>query len=161
MATKNVSRLVTGVQRVASRSVPPFNCKYRQFHSYHHRYSPNLNAAPETILAAAYKHVPETGFTQKSILLGARDLGFLDISSSILHEGPFSLINYHLVQQRLSLGENSKLLKDTGSQSSSDERLVELTWARLLANKEVIHQWQEVCYCYSVTSRSEFTDARA
>lgn len=140
--------------------MPPLDCKYRQFHSYRHRSSPNSNAAPDTILAAAYKHVPETGFTQKSILLGARDSGFLDISSSILHEGPFSLINYHLVQQRLCLVDSSKLLKDTGSQSSPNERLIELTWARLLANKNIIHHWQEVRYCYSITSQSEFTDAR-
>lgn len=160
MTTKNISRLVRRAGPVLSLSAPCLGGQYRQFHSYDHVPSQDSKAAAESILTAAYKHIPDNGFTQKSIILGAHDAGFLDISSSILSDGPFSLINYHLVKQRRSLARSSSdLAQDAGSRCSPEERLVELTWRRLLANKDVIHQWQEVRSYSNMSSQSLLIDS--
>ncbi|KYK60718.1 ubiquinone biosynthesis protein COQ9 precursor [Drechmeria coniospora] len=111
-----------------------------------------FGAVEDAILAAAYRHVPEHGFSQRALGLGARDAGFLDISPSVLSYSPFSLIHYHLVTQRRSLASQSRQLFDDAklqSQAQStlavslDGRLSALTWARLMANKDTIHWWQE------------------
>lgn len=123
----------------------------RPFHSYDHPPpSTPFTTAEETILSSAYKHVPEHGFSSRALGLGAKDAGYLDISPSVLPDGAFSLIRYHLVKQRLGLAErNRELFKD--QQTSKDQRtpgvgrrVAALTWERLLANKDIIHQWQEV-----------------
>ncbi len=51
-----------------------------------------FGAAERAILAAAYRHVPEHGFSPRTLALGARDAGYPDISASILPDGAFSLV---------------------------------------------------------------------
>jgi ubiquinone biosynthesis protein COQ9 len=122
------------------------------YHSYEHPPPPGtFNASERAILSAAYAHVPEHGFTNHSLSLGARDAGYLDISTNLLPNGPFSLIKYHLVTQREALAPRSEhVLGGSSSQAQASERSdisnkVELlTWERLLANRNVIHRWQEV-----------------
>ncbi|GJC91782.1 RpsU-divergently transcribed protein [Colletotrichum higginsianum] len=80
----------------------------RPYHSYDHLDStPSFRSHEQTILSAAYKHVPEHGFSYKALALGARDTGYLDISTSVLPDGPFSLIRYHLVTRREGLAAKS------------------------------------------------------
>lgn len=78
--------------------------------------------------------------------MGAREAGYLDISTTILPEGAYSLIRYHLVKQREALAarrdalfaaEESKLIPVS-------EKVEILTWERLLGNREVVGRWQEV-----------------
>ena len=118
----------------------------RSFHSYDHPPPPGPFGATESaILAAAYRHVPEHGFSHRALSLGARDAGYLDISPSALPDGTFSLIRYHLVTQRLALAEKSKkLFEREDSPPGVGAKVAALTWERLLANKDVIHRWQEV-----------------
>lgn len=137
--------------RAGSRLLLPIRqavrCR-RSFHAHDHPPPPGPFGATESaILAAAYRHVPEHGFTQRALSLGARDVGLLDISSSALVDGPFSLIRWHLITQRQALawrsrelfeGENAPLL-------GVGRKVAALTWERLLGNKDVIHRWQEVC----------------
>lgn len=123
----------------------------RQFHSYDHPQSARANNVEEAILSAAYKHVPEHGFSQQSLGMGARDAGYLDISASVMPNGAFSLINYHLVRQRKELAARSEQLFSQGSAPASTDAKVEmLAWERLVGNTQIINQWQEVCvlgYC--------------
>lgn len=119
----------------------------RPYHSYDHPPPPGpYGAAEEAILAAAYKHVPEHGFSKRALSLGARDAGYLDISASILPNGAFSLILYHLVTQRNALAARSRELFQGEHQPSVGAKVETLTWERLMGNRHVIDRWQEVCF---------------
>lgn len=121
-------------------------CLPRAYHSYDHPPPPGpFGATEKAILAAAYKHVPEHGFSHRALSLGARDAGYLDISPSALPDGTFSLIRYHLVTQREALAERSQtLFGRDGAPTGVGGKVAALTRERLLANKDIIHRWQEV-----------------
>lgn len=117
----------------------------RPFHSYDH--PPPLGAfgdAEKTIFAAAYKHVPEHGFSQKALGCGARDAGYLDISASVIPDGAFGLIRYHLVTQREALAARSQQLFTDTDKPGVSSRVEALAWERLMGNKAVLARWQEV-----------------
>ncbi|KAF2972033.1 hypothetical protein GQX73_g1563 [Xylaria multiplex] len=118
----------------------------RRYHSYDHPAPAGIfNASEQAILSAAYKHVPEHGFTQHALSLGARDAGYLDISTNVVPEGPFSLIRYHLVTQREALAPRREAIfsKDANAATTVPARVERLTWERLLGNRDVNHRWQE------------------
>ncbi|KAI0880998.1 ubiquinone biosynthesis protein COQ9 [Annulohypoxylon maeteangense] len=122
----------------------------RSYQSYDHPPAPGVfGAAEQAILSAAYRHVPEHGFTQHALSLGARDAGYLDISTNLLPEGPFSLIRYHLVTQREALTPQSELIFHSRGEEKTYlpqqvlDKVERLTWERLLGNQEVNHRWQE------------------
>lgn len=119
----------------------------RPFHSYDHPPPPGaFGDAEKSILAAAYKHVPEHGFSQKALCCGARDAGYLDISASVIPDGAFGLIRYHLITQREALAARSRELFPDPNQPGISLRVEELTWERLMGNKLVLDRWQEVIY---------------
>jgi ubiquinone biosynthesis protein COQ9 len=68
----------------------------------------------------------------------------LDISPSVLSDGTFSLIRYHLATQRQNLESKSRELFKNNEKLGSGAKVAALTWERLLANRNVIHHWQEV-----------------
>lgn len=119
----------------------------RKYHSYDHPPPPGpFNATEAAILAASLPHVPLHGFTNTSLALGAKDAGYLDVSTNLFPNGAFSLVHYHLMTQRLRLAKYAQ-----GIQSSENEKpqgvgakVKALTWARLLSNQPIIHKWQEV-----------------
>ncbi|RYP32685.1 hypothetical protein DL767_005087 [Monosporascus sp. MG133] len=132
----------------------------RPYHSHDHPPPPGVfNAAENAILSAAYAHIPEHGFTQRALSLGARDAGYPDISTNLLPEGPFSLIRYHLVTQREALAPKSKEIFNTTNAATTStsqngdaasaahwkvsDKVERLTWERLLGNRDVNHRWQE------------------
>jgi len=118
----------------------------RQYHSYEHPTPPGpFNPTEECILSASLKHVPSHGFTQTSLALGAKDAGYLDVSTNLFPKGPLSLVQYHLVTERLALSRKTGIL-----QTKLDEKplgvgmkVKALTWERLMSNGRVIHRWQE------------------
>jgi ubiquinone biosynthesis protein COQ9 len=118
----------------------------RSYHSYDHPPNPNpFTETEQALLSAAYAHVPEHGFTQHALAQGARDAGYLDISPSILPDGPFALIRWHLVTQRLALANRRKELFGTDNDPSDvDRKVAALAWARLQGNEAVIAKWQQV-----------------
>jgi ubiquinone biosynthesis protein COQ9 len=118
---------------------------HRPYHSYDHPPPPGaFGDAEKAILAAAYKHIPQHGFSQRALGLGAREAGYLDISAGLLPDGPFSLIKYHLVAQREALAaRNAEMFK--GDETAGTAHRVEtLTWERLMGNILVLDRWQEV-----------------
>lgn len=132
--------------RATFRTSQPLHCQPRSYHSYDHPAAAgSFGGAEEAILSAAYKHVPEHGFSARALGLGARDAGYLDISPSVLPDGAFNLIRYHLVSQRQSLAGRSQELFKHQESLGPGARVAALTWARLLGNKDVIQHWQEVC----------------
>jgi ubiquinone biosynthesis protein COQ9 len=137
--------------RTGSRILLPIRqavrCR-RSFHAHDHPAPPGPFGKTESaILAAAYRHVPEHGFTQRALSLGARDVGLLDMSPGALVDGPFSLIRWHLITQRQALAGRSRALfeGENAPLLGVGRKVAALTWERLLGNKEVIHRWQEVC----------------
>ncbi|KAL7958434.1 ubiquinone biosynthesis protein COQ9 [Trichoderma compactum] len=130
---------------IARRTAPASSLCQRHYHSYDHPSTPPFGTVDREILAAAYKHVPEHGFSPRAIGLGARDAGYPDISSGILPDGQFSLIHHHLVAQRERLADRSReLLEDgDGSLTAVGDKVAALTWERLVGNKDIIHRWQE------------------
>lgn len=135
-----------------SAKLPPHH--NRAYHSHDHPPPPGpFTPAEAALLSAAYKHVPAHGFTPDALALGARDTGLLDISASLLADGPFSLIRWHLYTQRTGLeGKAAGVFGETGSMLTVGERVEMLAWERLRGNVEagVVGRWQEVGF-YSVT----------
>ncbi|KAF5022773.1 hypothetical protein F66182_5188 [Fusarium sp. NRRL 66182] len=116
----------------------------RPFHSYDHPPPPAaFGDAEKSILAAAYKHVPEHGFSQRALGLGARDAGYLDISATVIPDGAFGLIRHHLTTQREALAARSQELFPDANQPGIAARVEALTWERLMGNKEILDRWQE------------------
>lgn len=144
--SKASRRVVSGCRDALHKPGP--RCQ-RTYYSYDHPAAVGaFGSTEEAILSAAYKHVPEYGFSNRALGYGARDAGYLDISPSVLPDGAFSLIRYHLVSQREMLTiKSQELFKDQESLRPG-ARARDLTWARLLANRDVIHHWQEVRQCY-------------
>ena len=124
----------------------------RGYHSYDHPAPAGpFSETERTILAAASKHVPEVGFSQDALALGARDSGYLDISTNLLPDGIFSLIQWHLVSQREALSARSQALFGLGEAAALmpvSEKAEALTWERLVGNAPTIHRWQEVLSYY-------------
>lgn len=88
--------------------------------------------------------MPTHGFSPKALARGARDAGYLDISATIVPDGVFSLVQWHLVTQREALAARSAALSGDGQKGGGVASRVEaLTWERLLGNAEVVGQWQE------------------
>ncbi|GKT48409.1 ubiquinone biosynthesis protein coq9, mitochondrial [Colletotrichum spaethianum] len=117
----------------------------RSYQSYDHPDSTtSFHPHEQTILSAAYKYVPEHGFSHKALALGAKDAGYLDISTSVLPDGPFSLIRYHLVTKREGLAAKGKQIFGEMSQAGVGEKVERLTWERLIENKPIVDRWQEV-----------------
>ncbi|OIW26832.1 ubiquinone biosynthesis protein COQ9 [Coniochaeta ligniaria NRRL 30616] len=114
----------------------------RSFHSYDHPPPPGpFNETERAILSAAYAHVPQHGFTSEALALGARDAGYLDISTNLLPNGSFDLIRWHLVTRRDALVQKSKELEAAGMRTG--DKVFALTWERLMGNRDVLVQWQE------------------
>jgi hypothetical protein len=121
--------------------------------AYHSTTSPpppgGFGDAENSILSAAYAHVSEHGFTAESLALGARDAGYLDISTNLLQDGPFSLIRWHLITQREALAGQAEDIFGSGGSGRSmgvGEKVEALTWARLMGNKNIVGRWQEVSF---------------
>ena len=112
----------------------------RPYFSQYHPESPPFPPAQDTILSAALRRVPEHGFTQQALTLGAKDVGYLDVSVQLFPRGVFDLILYHLITQRLALKSNVQFPEDV--QLGIGRKVKTLVMTRLRANKDIIHQWQ-------------------
>jgi ubiquinone biosynthesis protein COQ9 len=133
--------------RPLKQAIPLYHQSSQRFYrSYDHPPPPGpFNAVETAILSASIPHIPLHGFTHTTLSLGAKDAGYLNISTNLFPSGAFSLVHYHLVTQRLALAQHKHIL-----QPSQDEKplgigakVKALTWERLMVNKEIIHRWQE------------------
>lgn len=118
---------------------PFWKCS-RPYHSYEHQAPPPFNSTESAILSAALAHVPVHGFTTTALSQGARDAGYLDISINLFPTGAFSIVNYHLVTQRLALAKQASSLQP---QPDITTNIRGLAIRRLHANEPIIHRWQE------------------
>lgn len=91
------------------------------------------------------KHVPAEGFTQTSLVRGARDAGYLDASINLFPRGAFDLVNYHLVMRRLALQNTLPFTEEEGQKLRFGNKIRDITWARLQANADagIVQRWPE------------------
>ena len=123
----------------------------RMYHSYEHPSPPPFSSTAQSILSAAISHIPQHGFTQKALHLGAKDAGFMSISTNLFPRGVFDLIAFYLVTRRLALqdtvnGENGYAKSWNENKTGVGSRVRTLLLERLKMNKEagIINKWPEV-----------------
>ena len=127
---------------------PSLNWQYsRSYHSYEHESPPPFSPTEDAILSAALVHVPTHGFTTTALTQGARDAGYLDISTNLFPTGAFSIVNYHLITQRLALAKHASSLQ---RQTDITTNIRTLALHRLRANKPIVHRWQEALALLSI-----------
>ncbi|EER44134.1 ubiquinone biosynthesis protein COQ9 [Histoplasma capsulatum H143] len=110
-------------------------------------YTPEQSA----ILSAAVNHIPEFGFTTRSLTLGARDAGYLDVSLQLFPDGgEMNLITYWLRSRRGMLRQKTKSgelfgMSEAGEIGglSVEETVLILILERLKMNEEIIEHWQD------------------
>ena len=124
----------------------------RRYHSEAHEPPPGpFSLAEKMILNASLPHVPAHGFTDKALVMGAKDVGYLDASINLFSRRAFDLVHHHLVTHRLALKDVAHHhwpahggSRGLGDGSDIASRVRRLTWERLMASRAVIHQWQDV-----------------
>jgi ubiquinone biosynthesis protein COQ9 len=86
--------------------------------------------------------VPAHGFTEEALSLGAKDAGYLDVSTNLFPKGTFDLVMYHLVTQRLGLKER---IQFPDEKLGVGRRVRSLVLERLRANADagIVPRWQE------------------
>ena len=122
-------------------TTPIWQCS-RSYHSYEHESPPPFSPTEDAILSAALAHVPAHGFTTTALTQGARDAGYLEISTNLFPAGAFSIVNYHLVTQRLALAKHAPSLPPPQTEHITSN-IRTLALHRLHANRPIIHRWQE------------------
>ena len=111
---------------------------------YHSKYLPQVpeyTALQTAILGNALKQVPDHGFSDKSLILGARESGYLEITHSIFPKGPFEIARFHLVTSREKLSQSVDELVDI---ERTDKKLIQLLIKRLELNIPIIDKYHEV-----------------
>jgi len=118
------------------------------YHSHEHPDPLPYRGVESTILSFALAHVPTHGFTHHALVLGTKDAGYLDVSTNLFPEGPFALVKYHLVTQRLGLKDRVQFLdqkeqKMGGGGVGRKVRALMLGRLRGNADAGVLGRWQE------------------
>ncbi|OCL02780.1 ubiquinone biosynthesis protein COQ9 [Glonium stellatum] len=117
------------------------------YHSYEYSQPAPFSTSESAILSSAITHVPNYGFTPTALKLGARDAGYLDVSTNLLPRGVFDLVNYHLVTQRLALKDTVQFPAEgdlkPGEALEVGVKVRALVLSRLRANGLIINRWQE------------------
>ena len=134
-----------------------------RYHSYEYTQPPPFPPAESAILSSALSHVPNYGFTLDALKLGAKDAGYLDVSTNLLPRGVFDLVNYHLVTQRMALKDSVQFPAEGelgAKKLGVGAKVRTLTLARLRANEPIIHRWQEVSCILQSSITHELTVAR-
>jgi ubiquinone biosynthesis protein COQ9 len=121
------------------------------YHSYQHPSPPPFSDVSKSILSAALARVPEHGFTQDSLRLGAKDVGYLSVSTNLFPQGVFDLILYYLASKRLALHDvtNSgngyaQTWQDGKPGVGSRVRTLMLDRLRMNGEAGVVKRWPEV-----------------
>lgn len=121
------------------------------YHSYEHIPPPPYPATQTAILTSALQHVPTSGFTLQSLTLGAKENGYLDISTNLFPKGPYDLVQFYLITQRLALKDRIQFHDPVGGRGGGvqhqklgvGQKVRSLILARLQANVDagIVPQW--------------------
>jgi ubiquinone biosynthesis protein COQ9 len=128
-------------------TAPRLSSQLRFYHSQFHPPLPTheYTNSQTAILSAALKHIPDHGFTKQALMLGARDMGFLDVSIQLFSRQEMDLIVFWLASRRgLLRSKVENGLFEGKEQLGVDEKIKTLVLERLKMNNEIIHRWQDV-----------------
>ena len=114
----------------------------RTYYSQERERPPPFSTAESAILSSALSHVPTHGFTDTALSHGSRDAGYLEASLNLFPRGPFDLVNYHLVTQRLALKDTVQFPE--GKHLGVGAKVRTLVLHRLRVNQDIIRHWQQV-----------------
>ena len=132
--------------RGSPRKCQSLGQQYRLYHSHEHASHAPLPPTESIILSSALKHVPVHGFTNRSLSLGAQDAGYLPISINLFPKGAFSLVQYHLITQRLALSDHFQRPRNPPTQTLPPETISEnirhIALRRLHGNAPYISHYQ-------------------
>ncbi|CAD0107819.1 unnamed protein product [Aureobasidium uvarum] len=130
----------------------------RTYYSYETPLPPPYPPTETAILSAALSHVPTAGWTTASLRQGARDAGYLDVSTNLFPKAEFELVLYHLRTQRLGLKERVQFHEEAGLGVTS--KVKALVMERLRGNVEVGVQerWQEVSMTFAFLRWEDLID---
>src|SRR5690606_13249320 len=110
---------------VYTRPTIPGSILSRSYHSTDFPDIPSpFNATESKILTAALAHVPTYGFTTTALATGAREAGYLDITTNLFPSGAFDLVRFHLWREREAL-KNVKLEEGDGTRNKVRTLVVE------------------------------------
>lgn len=159
MSTRRyTSRLPRNQCQSLSPSVLSLSSHTRSYHSRFHAPLPSheYTNSQTAILSAALKHIPEHGFTKSALILGARDMGFLDVSIQLFSRQEMDLVLYWLASRRGLLRAKVQNGLFEGKRLSVDEKTKLLVLERLRMNSKIVHRWQEVSSSLSGYSIVDF-----
>jgi ubiquinone biosynthesis protein COQ9 len=125
-------------------TLPRLASTTRTYYSYETPLPPPYPPTETAILSSALSHVPITGWTNLSLRNGARDAGYLDVSTNLFPKAEFELVLYHLRTQRLGLKDKIQFPEEAAV--GQTRKVKSLVMERLRGNVEVDVQgrWQEV-----------------
>jgi ubiquinone biosynthesis protein COQ9 len=141
--------------RRRSSHSPTKRCDY---HSHFHPRPPTheYTNSQTAILTAALKHVPDHGFTKETLTLGARDMGFLDVSIQLFTRQEIDLVLFWLASRRglLRAKVENGLFENQRAKDSwtVEEKVKTLVLERLRMNEKIVHRWQDVSFPLSLHS---------
>ena len=138
------------VQRASLQTICPQQ-SFAKYHSYDHPSAPPYSRTAHAILSASLSHVPVHGFTQESLRRGAKDAGYMAISTNLFPQGAFDLIVFYLMTRRLALkdavnGEEGYAKVWREDEVGIEARVRSLLLERLRMNDQfgVVEKWTEV-----------------
>ena len=94
------------------------------------------------------------GFSLKSVTLGARDAGYLDVSLQLFPRGgEAELVLFWLASKRGELRSRVEVGDSSGGEGNAeglsvDEKVRMLIVERLMMNEEIIRHWQDVSFVF-------------
>lgn len=112
------------------------------YHSYDRTQIPPYREPERAMLSSALSRVPTHGFTQEALALGAKDAGYLEVSTNLFPRSAFDLVLYHLVTQRVCLKER---IQFPDEKIGVGRKVRSLVLERLRGNADagVVSRWQE------------------
>ncbi|KAH8701868.1 COQ9-domain-containing protein [Talaromyces proteolyticus] len=152
--TKVATRPIRSTQAPRAFKSPRFSSQLRCYHSRFHAPLPTheYTNSQTAILSAALKHVPDHGFTKQALMLGARDMGFLDVSIQLFSRQEMDLILFWLASRRGLLRSKVENGLFEGKELAVEEKIKSLVLERLRMNNEIIHRWQDALARMSLPS---------
>uniref|UniRef100_A0A1A9WI49 Ubiquinone biosynthesis protein n=1 Tax=Glossina brevipalpis TaxID=37001 RepID=A0A1A9WI49_9MUSC len=104
-----------------------------------------INAIRMKILEAALPHVPTSGWTRETIMLGAEEMGFPGVAHGMFPEGGFALVSYFIGKCNAELLKQMKTETDNGRKAIHDpiEFLVDFVRIRLEMILPYKSQWPQ------------------
>ena len=140
MASPTLIRSVTRLP--ASLRPLAFQSSRALYHTCDRTTIPPYREPERTILSSALAHVSTHGFTQEALAEGAKDAGYLEVSTNLFPKGAFDLVMYYLVTQRLGLKDR---IQFPDEKMSVGRKVRSLVLERLRANADarVVPRWQE------------------